>query len=124
MIKGRIIGFWGSNLGIIFIIYRVMIYINVVEVGTILMGFFNMLYYVSMWFHILTELTQVILGYTKTFPPWVHVENDFSIFWTFSKRSHRPKNLLICVFGEFLNFFSKIKIWIFMLTNLILVSIG
>ena len=90
MIKGGIIEFWGSNLGIIFNIYRVTIYINVVEVGNILMGFlgpinaffgpvrvpnstcgwiFNMLYYVSMWFHILTELIQVILGYTKTFPP-------------------------------------------------------
>ena len=67
-------------MGIIFSIYRVMIYINVVEVGTILMGFlgpinaffglvvvpnstrgwiFNMLYYVSMWFHILPELMQV-----------------------------------------------------------------
>ena len=89
IIKSRIVGFWGSNLGIIFVIYRVMIYINVVEVGTILMGFlgptnaffwtirvsnfirgwiFNMLYHVSMWFHILTELIQVILGYTKTFP--------------------------------------------------------
>ena len=81
MIKGRIIEFWGSNLGIIFSIYRVMIHIYLVEVVTILMGFlgpinaffglvrvpnstrgriFNMLYYVSMWFHILPELIQVI----------------------------------------------------------------
>ena len=80
MITSRIIEFWGSNLGIIFSINRVMIYINVVEVGTILMGFlgprnaffwlvgvsnstrvdFQHVKHVLMWFDILPELIQVI----------------------------------------------------------------
>ena len=136
----------GSNLGIVFNIYRVMIYINLVEVVTILMGFlgpinaffglvgvpnstrgwiFNMLYYVSMWFHILTELIQVIWGYTKTFPPPGYMwKTAFRFFGNFQRGHVGPKTILICGFGQFSDFFSKIKIWIFMLTNLILVSIG
>ena len=136
----------GSNLGVIFIIYRIMTQNKCGRGGDHPYGFFgtHKRVFWTRWgpkLHPRVDFQHVILCFNvvpHTFwantshmrvyqdfsPPGYMWKTIFRFFGHFQRGRTGPKTLLICVFGEFSEFFSKIKIWIFMLTNFILVSIG